>query len=1022
MILLALLSLLFIVILAITAIVGILTSDGCIYRYNYNDNPATSTSVLDTVAAPANFAIGVGGGLSQVGIMPNLADTGDIWGGVTGIIEEITGTGAFQTGTGGASSGGSAPSGTLSTGDKITNTVTLKATGNYKATTAQENGSSSVALDPATYGKWLNTTVRLVKNQRVDLSFNGSVSLCKAYIPINNLQDTANLDINNKLIEIPRVDDANPPATLMMDAKTGEWRNLTELFKNDLIQVSLYKDKKGTSTPTVSVYNSLKAGTLTADCQDGATTYSPLCGRYVSFDPQDKYVDKCNFVAECYECNTRQECISPEVAGVCTDGYTTVSDWCSCYQNNYGTPPESYKSDGTFTYPRSENLNDLSANLNRDCATEQAFIDGAYQQQRYFWYSADSATGLLYRFDSSLEPSNKTSLGSDYLFAKIQTDQTAAHGNANYQVILDTTYTADNISYLQYRLYSNNEDYENNSGGYVLNIKQTKCRRVNGVGFDDSFQGRGTIEYIIAPLNADPNNDTSLTPTALAVDANGKGNITAAEQEGYVWLRIKNNPDDYKDSSGQYQVQLTTQVNTGSFQEDALTPLLTGFKNRLKSASSTIYKNMTCYQGEGAEDCVNFFNYIKGILTLYVMTYGMMFLLGTVQISQTDLVIRVIKIGIVAGLMNDSTFEFFNDYIFNFVTDFTDEIIANIAGYSAFAGDEKIGNPLAFMNAILTKIFTGSTFSAQMMAMLTMGLNGQLYFVIVFVCIGIVLIVLVRTITVYLMAQLAIAILMGIAPLFLTFLLFNSTKYLFDNWVKFTFRYMVEPLVLLAGITVLTQLVTIFVDYIVGYSVCWKCAIPFRIPFASIEGITPAFLGVDLLCINWFAPWGMDNRTGDMGINIQYIAILFMLSYALWGYLDFSSQIVTRLVGNMTGPSATVMGSALNNKIEGAAMKQAGLDAKSRAITKRQLGDRLKSLTRSNKKLGSVNRMDMGKQSSKLGNEQEWKAAKEKISQPKIGAHREQAKPKITIGSQREVNVKQEIARDAFRTKPEKEK
>jgi type IV secretion system protein VirB6 len=46
-------------------------------------------------------------------------------------------------------------------------------------------------------------------------------------------------------------------------------------------------------------------------------------------------------------------------------------------------------------------------------------------------------------------------------------------------------------------------------------------------------------------------------------------------------------------------------------------------------------------------------------------------LLGMVKISQTDLVIRIVKIAFVSGLMNDSTFEFFNTYVFDFTPDFT---------------------------------------------------------------------------------------------------------------------------------------------------------------------------------------------------------------------------------------------------------------------------------------------------------------------------------------------------------------
>ncbi|RTK92052.1 MAG: hypothetical protein EKK61_06545 [Rickettsiales bacterium] len=931
MILLALLSVLFIVILFIVGVIGIVSSgDGCLYRYNYNENPTESSqSILETLSNPVDLLTGVAG---SIGINDNIQDAVDGAGNaIDNFLEDITGANT-STGGGGGGSGG------LSNSDRLTKTVALKASANYTATTAQEN-APTINLDPTTYGKWLNTNIQVKQDQVVNLSVRGEVSLCRAYLPINNLQSASDKDIENAAIPIPRIDENSPPVSLYIDAKNAEWRNITQVFKNDLVVVSLYKDQK-TTNPTSSIYNSIEKKLLTADCRDGSTSYSPICGRYMSFTPTNKYVDKCEFKAECTQCNPHQECIGVEVNGVCNEGYHTVTDWCSCYENIYGVPPEAYISSGIHTFPFADNINDLTANLDRDCKTEQVFIDGDYQNKKYFWYSSDNAAGLLYRFDNSEDPSNKTALGNNYSFAEIQSNQSSVNGES-YRIILNTQYTQSDSSYLQYRLFNQDDEAENNTGGYVLNIKQTKCRRSNGQTMNDSFQGRGQVEYLIATNSADPNSASS-QGSAVNLDVNGSGNITASSN-GYLWLRIKNNQDDYKESFGQYQVQLTTSVDNGDFVRDAFTPFLSGFKEKIKNTSTSLFKNMTCYQGSGVvENCTNFFNYVKGMLTLYIMIYGMFFLLGLVQISQTDLVIRVVKIAFVAGLMDGKTFEFFNNYVFDFVINFSDEIIANMAGYTIYSGSATISNPLSFMNAVLSKMFTGSLFSAQLMALLTTGLQGVIYFVIIFVSIAILLIVLFRSMAVYLMAQLAVGVLLGIAPLFLTFMLFESTRYLFDNWIKFTFKYMIEPVILLAGIIVLTQLSTIFLDYIIGYSVCWKCAIPIRIPFTLIEGVTPAFLGVELTCLYWFAPWGMDWRTGLMGINMQYIATLFILVYCLWGYLDFSDSIVTRIAGGFTGPSATVMAKPLTDNFA----KQAGLDAKSRAETQKHLGNRLKAFSK----------------------------------------------------------------------------
>lgn len=838
----------------------------------------------------------------------------------------------------------------VSGSSSLMNSITLKANGNYTALSSA--ASDGLELDPNAYGKWLNTNLRLKKGQKVDLVVKGEVSLCKAYIPAYNLQQNSRLDKDGKLIEIPRVEDkSSRPINLIFDAKTDEWRNITQVFKNDHIVVAIHPDKKST-VGSSTVYNNFLKRVESADCTEGKRAYNPICGRYSIWDSGSTYVDTCNWNSTCYQCNCRQVCDSFNLLGWCTGGWSTRCDWCGCYVNVMGIAPEPYKNDGKYTSPWRDNINALITNFNQDCRNNSSYVLGNWQNEKYFWFSADEATGLLYRYDSRENPTNKKSRGGNFHFAKIDSNQRNLNPGADYRVIKDQIYTASDVAYLQYRNHDITPYFGDNTGGYVLNIKQTKCRRQNGNSFNDTYSGRGNIQYVIADYGKNPNND-SMTSRNILLDANGSGSITApGNEDGYLWLRINNASNDYKDSFGQYRVDFMTSISQGGFYHDVLEPFFQGFKNKIQGAAEQMFKNMTCYKGiSGAGGCTNFFNYVKGLLSLYIMIYGMMFLIGMVQISQTDLVIRIVKIAFVAGLLNETTFEFFNNYVFDFVTGFTDDIISNMSGYSIFSGSTTISNPFMFLNEVMTKIFLSSTFIAQILALLSMGINGVIYFILIIVCLGIVVIVLLRSIAVYLMAFMAITVLIGLTPLFLTFILFERTFYLFDNWVKFMFRYMLEPVVLLAGIIILTQLFTIYLDFVIGYSVCWKCAIPLKIPFPNIPGVTPAFLDVEIFCFNWFAPWGFDHRSSQMGLNMQNMVVLIMIVYCMWGYLDFSGKIVARLAGSAGGPSATGMGQAMSSAIEEKALSKVGLDSKSRAQIKAQVKERLKTMESADKKM-----------------------------------------------------------------------
>ncbi|KJV52177.1 trbL/VirB6 plasmid conjugal transfer family protein, partial [Orientia tsutsugamushi str. Gilliam] len=172
-----------------------------------------------------------------------------------------------------------------------------------------------------------------------------------------------------------------------------------------------------------------------------------------------------------------------------------------------------------------------------------------------------------------------------------------------------------------------------------------------------------------------------------------------------------------------------------------------------------------------------------------------------------------------------------------------------------------------------------------------------------------IIISLLKTIMVYLVSTTAVALLVGLAPLFLSFMLFNRTWYLFDNWVRMLFRYLIEPVILMAGITILTQLFIVYLDFVLGYSVCWKCAIVFKLPkIDALGGVLGSYGGQELFCINWFGPWGYDNRAdNNIGLAMNYIIALVIIAYCMYSYIDFSSLMVDILTAGGAGgiaPSA----------------------------------------------------------------------------------------------------------------------
>lgn len=484
------------------------------------------------------------------------------------------------------------------------------------------------------------------------------------------------------------------------------------------------------------------------------------------------------------------------------------------------------------------------------------------------------------------------------------------------------------------------------TGGYIFQIKQTACQRFNGqpntVDKTDPYPNRGAIKYMVLPLGVDPNTDsTGLTSTTLEnvaddgsisisdISIQNPNGTSPAPTTGVIWMLIDNDPSDYPDSIGQYTVSYVNTSPIDSF--GAMTGEIFSTLQSIIGSAKQMFAKMTCDPSSGLDvsSCSHFFNYIRAMLTLYIVLFGLMFLLGMVEITVEDLVIRVVKISIVAGLMDGSTFIFFQNYVFDFVLGMSDELIADITGVKNFSPSTGMYNPFMFMDEVMSRIFFSPLFVAQLLATFSMGIYGVFYFIIIVIGIVIFVIAALRSLAIYVMAFTAIALLIGIGPLFLTFMLFNRTYYLFENWSRMLIRYSLEPAILIIGLSVLSQLFTIYLDYVLNYSVCWKCALTFEIPFA-LPVLPNPFQKIPLFCLNWFGAWGLDNSVDLMGMSMQNIVALVMIAYCLNGYVDLVGNIVGRLTNTPGAPSATSMGMALSGAIGQKALGTVGLDKRNR--------------------------------------------------------------------------------------------
>ena len=613
-----------------------------------------------------------------------------------------------------------------------------------------------------------------------------------------------------------------------------------------------------------------------------------------------------------------------------------------------------FKHDGSNTISYPEMPTDPSAfytphddlkQYNCSVDSQKNFVNSAeYRDKQRYWHVSDNVTGLLWRTEANELPSNMGVRGGNYRVVQLAPKSKKVIFDSNLATI------GKERKFLQLRFFNDDGDFGRNQGGYVIGVNHTKCIREHGAAKTDAgFQNRGQVQYVIMPSGVDPNytqvtsgDITNINFNKVESSYRTVRDPYAAHVDGVVWARILNKESDYRDSDGSYEFRISTEVGYQAFIDKILNPLLNTIHNIVITAGYNMFKNMTCYSDTSSEHCFDFFLYIKALLSLYIVSYGLLFLMGMTRISQQDLIIRVIKIALVSGLMTGHTFDFFATYIFPIVVNFSATIVSNVAGFELYETAAGVPNPFIFLDAVVSRLLLSVTFWVQLFALWSIGLNGVIYFLVLAVSITLYLITVARCFAIYIMSLLGLSLMIGMAPFFLTFMLFEATKAIFDKWVTYVIRYMMEPVVLLVGMVIFTQLFTIYLDVVVSYSVCWKCALTFKISF--ITALLPeSFLNIPIFCINWFGPWGYGGtgQGADFALDISQAAALMMITWCMYNYPEFSSNLTSNLVGGSAG-SATKAGMAMNNAIgqgiKGAASKVAGAGKSGGGKKKRDSG------------------------------------------------------------------------------------
>ena len=423
----------------------------------------------------------------------------------------------------------------------------------------------------------------------------------------------------------------------------------------------------------------------------------------------------------------------------------------------------------------------------------------------------------------------------------------------------------------------------------------------NGGIVDNKFNNNDyLLEYLIAPSGTMPSKDTRGTVIPLDSSSyrnNASVSLVGGDYSLYIKLYISDNIEAE-------EVNLSCASYTGPIyiSKFLVNDIITPITSRIEDLSQQIFRKLVKNQ--------NLIKVVTALLSLYILFYGLQFLLGSLRVSALDLSIRIIKIAVVYAMFaNYNSWEYFYSNVFIIFFNGVAEFIIMVSSQTS-----NIDNFLGFVDPIFAKYTDWRLWILIIIQILS--LNPALKFFACMTALGILIFIItvIRVVVYYIMAILTISVLISLAPIFLLFILFAPTQNFFITYMSILFQQLLLPTILLIFISIMGDLVELQLDsVVVGAS--WQTVIPFKFAIAITEYF---YLSIPLELpflpgIPFFAPdlpsmgtvqtlYEQYLRNGVIGIGIASI-MLFFYSRITSNMLSYAEHITAKLTNTQVQQS-----------------------------------------------------------------------------------------------------------------------
>ena len=459
--------------------------------------------------------------------------------------------------------------------------------------------------------------------------------------------------------------------------------------------------------------------------------------------------------------------------------------------------------------------------------------------------------------------------------------------------------------------------HHDNIGGYHVEVKRS-CIRTKGnglymyIGNTPNSVSPGDIgtDHLYIEANGADSNGIIKQQKFVVNGGVGKGNNP---KSGRIYFGIKDAIDSdtvqdnfiEKPNNNKYVVQIYRVIWNPIFSDFFLLIRNTILSVLYGSTDGDIDINRT--DGLIVKAYNNIINngliqFTQAVLVLFIAFSGISFMLGLMKRTQTELVIRVVKIGVILAAISPSSWELFGVTLFNLFVKGVDEI-ANI-----FSGVTGSDTGFAFLDPTVGALLTKEAW-LRFLSIMFSGPIGFISFILLMWGIWTFLGAMIIAVMTYLMTLIGMSLMLILAPLFIITILFPITKTLFDSWIKMMLGMALAPIIMFSSLAFLHQVLMAAFFTINNFTACLGCIanIKFNIGAIPVE-ICPIKVLVPTTYISDYSFRDhMDQLYASSGenvfglpFNLVAIVIFIITTFIMKAFIKISYAIAQSIAGTMT--------------------------------------------------------------------------------------------------------------------------